>query len=60
MLTASDAPTPVITVNAAILGLGELYTATDSLAVTAIAAALAAVLGTVAHVRQAGHRGGDP
>ena len=38
----------MLIISAAILGLGVLYKATGSLAVTAIAAVLAGVLGTVA------------
>jgi hypothetical protein len=43
---------PMLIISAAILGLGVLYKATGSLAVTAIAAMLAGLLGTVAQLRR--------
>jgi hypothetical protein len=43
---------PMLIVSAAILGLGVLYKTTGSLGVTAIAAVLAGLLGTVAQLRR--------
>jgi hypothetical protein len=42
----------MLIISSALLGLGVLYKATGSLAVTAIAAVLAGLLGTVAQLRR--------